>query len=193
MNVAAQELLTQLDREFLRTAGVASFSQVGIRLLNDQIGWDPNDQNPDPRLFIGRGAPGDQDAVVHASWSKSDIEAAVVDNGWLSNWLSHAWLALTAAKWEGHYRRIFADLHGVKLNDVRSDVMGDIRHLRNDVIHNSAKASKDHSARCTIITRFELDELIVLEPGDIWLLRDHLTVEIPVLNAKYSTALTPPR
>lgn len=193
MNQAAQELLTELDQEFLRTAGVASFSKVGIRLLNDQIGWISSDQNPNPRLFIGWGAPDDPDAEVHASWSKRDIEAAITDGGWLSTWLSHAWLALIAAKWEGHYRRRFAELHGVDLNDVRSEVMGDIRLLRNDVIHNNARASKDHAARCRLMTGFKLGELIVLEPRDIWLLRNHLTVEVPVVNAKYSTAPVPPR
>lgn len=193
MKELARELFAELDREFLRTAGVASFSPVGIHLLNDQIPWDPSDQNPDPRLFIGAGAPSDPDAEVHASWSKSDFEAALADDRWLATWLSHAWLALIAAKWEGHYRPSFSKLHGVDLNDVRSDVMGDIRHLRNDVIHNKANASNEHTARCRIITRFKPGDSIVLEPRDIWFLRSNLTVEIPVVNAKYSTSSVPRR
>ncbi len=94
-----QELFNELVGEFWQTAGVMTFSQVAIKAMNDQIAWTTTEKNPDPTLFIGAGDPNDPAAVADASWRKSQIEGAASADGWLQQWLTHAWLALMFARW----------------------------------------------------------------------------------------------
>lgn len=173
-----QELFNELSEEFWLTAGVMTFSQVGIKKLTDSIPWKISDENPDPKLMMGKGDPNDPTSVADASWPKSRIDDAAADDGWLREWLTHAWLAMMFARWEAHYRPAFAAASGVDEKQVRSDVIGDIRHLRNDVIHHQGIATYKNTGKCKVFTKFAEGDRIILQPEDIRMLRAALNVEI---------------
>lgn len=173
-----QELFEELAKEFWHTAGVMTFSQVAIKTMSDQIGWTVTEENPDPKLSIGAGDPNDPKAVADASWRKSQIEDAASTDGWLQEWLTHAWLALMFARWEAYYRPAFADANSVAQEQVRADVIGDIRNLRNDVIHHRGIATAKNTGKCKVLTNFSIGDMILLRPADIRLLRDAMQVQI---------------
>lgn len=172
------ELFEELGEEFWHTAGVMTFSHVAIKMMSDGIGWTVTEENPDPTVYIGAGDPNDPTTVADASWRKSQIERAAAADGWLQQWLTHAWLALMLARWEAHYRPAFAEAHGVDPKRVRSDVVGHIRNLRNDVIHHNGIATAKNTGKCKVLTKFGVGALILLRPEDVRLLRDAMQVEI---------------
>ena len=173
-----QELFEELAEEFWHTAGVMTFSQVAIKTMSDGIGWTVTEENPDPTLFIGAGDPNDPKTVADASWRKSQIEGAAATDGWLQEWLTHAWLALMFARWEAYFRPAFAHANGVDQRQVRSEVIGDIRNLRNDVIHHRGIATAKNTGKCKVLTKFSVGDMILLTPEDVRLLRDAMQVEI---------------
>lgn len=173
-----QELFDELAEEFWHTSGVMTFSRVAIKEMSDKIGWKVTKENPDPTLFIGEGDPNDPKTVADASWRKSQVEGAAAQDGWLQQWLTHAWLALMFARWEAYYRPAFAEANGVEKEQVRSDVIGDIRNLRNDVVHHRGLATKKNTGKCKILTKFNEGDTIFLTPDDIRALRDGMQVEI---------------
>lgn len=173
-----QELFDELAQEFWRTAGVMTFSQVAIKTMSDGIPWTVTDDNPDPTVFLGAGDPNDPKTVEDASWRKSQIEGAAATDGWLQEWLTHAWLALMFARWEDHYRPAFAVANGVDQKEVQSDVIGDIRNLRNDVIHHGGIATANNTGKCKVVTKFSVGDRILLRSEDVRHMRDAMRVRI---------------
>ncbi len=47
-------------------------------------------------------------------------------------------------------------------------VLGDLNHIRNDLLHNGRIASQDHTGRCEVLRWFELDDRIVLETKHVF-------------------------
>jgi len=63
--------------------------------------------------------------------------------------------------WEEKYRRSLVDRNGTSLGTAESDVMGDLRLIRNAIIHNKGVADSPIS-RCKVITHFIPGKPIVL-------------------------------
>lgn len=175
-----QNLLDEFAAEFWRSAGVLTFTGLGLRKILEGLPDDAAPENPDPRIFVGPDDPSTPGARVHASWRRSDLESAVEPAGWLREWLTHAWVALVYARWESYYRPAFAQLHRVTVDHVGSDVVGDIRHLRNDIVHHGGVATTRNTGRCRTITRFRDGDRIIFTPEDIHALHAALAVSIDV-------------
>lgn len=173
----SQELMHEFSQEFRRSAGVMTFSQVGIRQFAESLTWNINNANPDPQIILARSAPTEPGARPDAAWRKSEVDGAADPNGWFQEWIGSAWLTMIYARWEDHYRPLFARTHEVDKNLVKSQIMGDIRNLRNDVVHHNGIAGKN-TAKNIVLNRFEPGEKIVLSIEDIWLLDDNLVVYI---------------
>ncbi|WP_207006288.1 hypothetical protein [Nocardioides aromaticivorans] len=155
-----------------------TFTQVAMRAFADSLPPAASTANPDPTLFIGDADPNDPAALVDASWPMSRIRGAADMDGWLQQWLSDAWLTMLFARWEAHYRPAFAAANGVEVDRVVSDVIGDIRHLRNDVVHHGGVASARNAGKCIIMTKFSEGTRIQLQPEDVRTLRSALKVSI---------------
>lgn len=180
ISIVTQQLLDEFAAEFWRSAGVLTFTELGLRQLLERLPDGTPPENPDPRIFVGPDDPNTLGARVHASWRRSDLVSAVDIAGWLREWLTHAWVALVYARWESYYRPAFARLNGVGVDRVGSHVVGDIRHLRNDIVHHGGVATNRNTGRCRIITRFQAGDRIIFTPDDIRVLHAALEVSIDV-------------
>ncbi len=65
-------------------------------------------------------------------------------------------IVMLYALWEDHYREKIANAAGLNKNDVKIDIMGDIRILRNSIIHHGGFVITDK--KCRILAWFK--------PGD---------------------------
>jgi hypothetical protein len=64
--------------------------------------------------------------------------------------------------WEDHYRARIAEFLGMtKKDDLKIDVFGDIRYLRNSIVHHAAIALPD-VARCKVLKWFKPGDRIAL-------------------------------
>lgn len=175
----SQQLYDQLANEFWTSYGIAHFAPLGMKYIYNAIPWQPTVENPDPTLHIGQGEPEETiDKNRDAAWSMTKIKEAGEPNGWLSQWLSDAWITLIFTRWEEHYRPSFAKIFGVERAHIHSDVMGEIRHLRNDIVHHNGIATKHNAGRCRILNRFEPDTRISISSDDIKILLGKLEVQI---------------
>jgi len=164
----------ELTDEFWKTAGVITFATMGVSEVLRRTGDTRSARNPDPLINISDRPP--DGTPPQASWRWSQLEDATKADGWFQQWLTDAWLALIYSRWEDHYRPALAHIVGAEPKAVVSDVMGDIRHLRNDVTHHRGIATKANTGRCKVLTRFKAGDRIRLTPEDVLLL--HSAIEI---------------
>ncbi len=71
------------------------------------------------------------------------------------------WIAEVFGLWENRHRNELKDLLGPNAIRPEMEVFGDLRHIRNDLLHNG-KASADECGKCTILKWFTPGETIVL-------------------------------
>jgi hypothetical protein len=53
--------------------------------------------------------------------------------------------------WDAEFRRRVAACHGVPDEAVKADFFGDLRLLRNDIVHHRGRASDGGSTRCSSV------------------------------------------
>ncbi|WP_157886849.1 hypothetical protein [Hymenobacter sp. PAMC 26628] len=79
--------------------------------------------------------------------------------------------------WEDYYRGLVAIDLGIKKNELLSDIFGDIRLLRNSILHNRGIATSDLS-KCKIITWFTRGENIQIGADEFKFIMTHIGQEI---------------
>ncbi|MFZ2209219.1 MAG: hypothetical protein WAV22_11180 [Porticoccaceae bacterium] len=67
---------------------------------------------------------------------------------------AQAMIAFTYHIWEEKYRGSLTNNAGVPIHDTNSDIMGDLRLIRNSIIHNKGVADAG-VARCKVLKHFE--------------------------------------
>lgn len=77
------------------------------------------------------------------------------------------WMADICSKWEKSRTKTRDLLLGEEGIRVQVDCMGDLRHIRNDLIH-SGFATKKHSGKCTVLKWFKPGEQIVLTTDHVF-------------------------
>lgn len=68
--------------------------------------------------------------------------------------------------WEDHYRKAIADALNISKEDLKTDIIGDIRLLRNSIVHHNAIALKEIE-KCKILNLFKEHDIIKLSREDI--------------------------
>ena len=59
-------------------------------------------------------------------------------------------------------------------NDGDCDLFGDLRHLRNDIVHHDSVAASGNAGKCKILTHFQPGDQVFLEPEDFVVIMDEL-------------------
>ena len=76
-----------------------------------------------------------------------------------------AWVVEVYHLWDSHYRNLFKKVFRRVVKDAippRQDVLGDLRLIRNDLIHSGA-ATENHSGKCTLLRWFKTGELMQIQ------------------------------
>jgi hypothetical protein len=111
----------------------------------------------DPSANFETGMTGHEGQFVRlAGMNNSKAVLGMVRNGPFSQLLAHGVLDLVYALWNETFRKLVAQELGVKTQEIQWDIMGDLRIVRNMIIHNNCEV--DDSAR-------RLKLLILPEPG----------------------------
>ena len=82
------------------------------------------------------------------------------------------------SKWEREFRPLFAKLCDLPVKSVKSDLFGDLRHLRNDVVHHRAVATASNSGKCKLLGFFETGDVINLVAEHFLTIRSNVEVKI---------------
>jgi hypothetical protein len=82
--------------------------------------------------------------------------------------------------WEDKYRDEIAASKDITKDELSSDLFGDIRHLRNSIIHNNGRAISEVS-RCKILKWFKKDDEVVIDAAKMDYLIELVRNEISAL------------
>lgn len=161
-------MLRELQEALNRVTGVALFcrwaSRRGAELVRDQMLGTPT--NPDPRIFFNPVENPASPAVINpAIWRRSELLERSARGGMVDVTLGWQWVAFVYTEWEHHYRQELARAHGCKREEVLAPLLGDLWHLRHDILHARGVATRYNAGRCKVLKHwFAPGEPIHLTP-----------------------------
>jgi hypothetical protein len=121
------------------------------RLRNEIAALPRSPENPDPQFVVGSGDPNKPDFSAYVSAAYSHVLALSAPGGLGHSLLDQLWIVYVFETWEEDVRARLAAARGVSRNDVRASYFGDLRHLRNDVVHHAGIATRRNTGKCELI------------------------------------------
>lgn len=97
---------------------------------------------PDAKVFFSDVDPAKQRAT--ATLKRADLLAFSADDGHFADTLSKAMLITLYAEWDEYFRPKFANSIGVQASKVRCNLLGDLRHIRNCIVHAKSVVTTEH-------------------------------------------------
>lgn len=85
------------------------------------------------------------------------------DGGAARETLAHQWVVSLYTAWEHHFRVDLATVHACQPGDVKHPVLGDLRRLRNDVVHHRGVVSAGNAGGCEVLRWFAPGDRIRLD------------------------------
>ena len=102
----------------------------------------------------------------------------MADGGEFEQLNAKAYLVFICALWEGYTRKTIEEVLQVQRNDAKSDLLADLCHLRNLIIHRSEKAKKVYVDKATL-----LPQIWKIDPDNVVITASMLQALIEQLNA----------
>lgn len=148
-------------KDALATTG---FATAALRRLTGELESVPRTPgNLDPTVFVLEGDPNRPGARAHASWRLSEALKQLSVGGPVEVRLGQQWIVFMFSMWEQEFRPRLARAHGVPLDDIRYPLLGDLRRLRNDVVHHRGIATTQNAGGCEVLGHwFALGQPIAL-------------------------------
>jgi hypothetical protein len=162
MTVDTQESVLVEFREVLNDISATHEAALwGLNLICAQMTTNlAAAPDPEADLLFGEGPPDDPDTIARRLWKIGEIPQQLAKDGPVAQRLGQQWAVMIYAQWEHSFRPRLAAVAGIEPNDVKDDLMGDIRHLRHDILHHSGIATQKHAARCKVLRWFEAGDPI---------------------------------
>ncbi|MBK5288267.1 MAG: hypothetical protein JJE46_07355 [Acidimicrobiia bacterium] len=117
----------------------------------------PNPDNPDPTIFVGVGDPNLSTTRTYQEWKVSQLREK---GSFTKRWIGQQWIAGVFAGWEEEYRPRLARAFGCPASALRHEALGDLRLMRNDVVHHRGVASESNTGQCRLLRWFVTGEAI---------------------------------
>lgn len=131
-------------------------------LLQAKIETEATGKNWDSPVYYGDGPVTAGTNVAHTTTIAERI-ARNADGGENATFVGNMALVTIYSYWEDHFRAQIAATRGLAKDALKSDVMGDIRLLRQAIIHNRGIAT-DEFGSCKVLTWFARgDEIFINE------------------------------
>lgn len=117
-----------------------TLAKMGLEKISDHL--RPSMLGSKQRLFLGNTNPNEGKPAQAVIPFKEAVDSAA-KNGSFHDQLAKLILVNIYTEWDELYRPAIAREFNVEPKQVKSDLMGDIRIIRNCIIHNKSKISKD--------------------------------------------------
>jgi hypothetical protein len=160
-----EEVLEHLRSAINDSIAAEAFASMGLTFLPEVFRRvPPVPENPDPTIYIGVGDPNLPSSEQYAQWPLSKALQQVAPEGPVTARLGQQWIVFVYTLWEHEYRKRLAAAHGCAVRDVKYPLLGDIRLLRNDVVHHSGVATPENAGKCQVVHHW-------FRPGELMHLR----------------------
>ena len=138
-------------REFLQLQATHNISDDSPFMVKE----GPPSKTPDEEM----------ETSIHST-TLSAVKSRMDSNGFDTIRAAEAAIIFAYHVWEEKYRNNLTKKDGTSLRPVSSDIMGDLRLIRNSIIHNKG-ITKNDIVKCKIFTKFSPGERIALSSHDI--------------------------
>ena len=119
--------------------------------------------NPDDLQFIyGKGNPNSPDAIALHRCTQGKIKERNSKDGENFKFIGNMSLISIYQYWEDYYREKIAKEKKLNKNDIKSDVMGDLRLIRISIIHHKGIALEEVE-KCKILNWYKKDDKIFID------------------------------
>jgi hypothetical protein len=146
-------VLAELREFLLRSILAHNVATAGVRQIASLFAASPRTpENPDPRVHLGAsGDPNLTNVTMAGSVKMSEAMVQIAPDGPVFNLLGQQWLVFTFTAWEHEFRPRLARANGVDKEVLTYPLLGDLRHIRNDILHCQGIATAEHSGRCEVL------------------------------------------
>jgi hypothetical protein len=157
----ANAIVEEFKDAVVSSCAIHGASLAGIRKLGQDLLTRPRQsENPDPTISFANGDP-NLSSTLHAGRMRvSDFGALAAEGGLAEQRLGHQLIVFVYTIWDATYRPNLARSLSVEPNAIEAQIMGDLRLLRNDIVHNEGIADK--SAEATELRWFQRGEAILV-------------------------------
>ncbi len=123
------------------------------------------DQAP---ITYGRGEHNDPNSVRQHQTTQGEYKARNSPGGSNYRLLSHTLIVFAFQLWEHEYRPRIAKLLGIeKTKELKVPIFGDLRHLRNEILHHRGVLRERISNRLEVISGREVGQVISFSQADV--------------------------
>ena len=112
-------------------------------------------------ISYGHGGPEDPNSRLLHETTQGEYKARNAPGGSNFRLLSHNFIVFAFHLWEQEYRPRTARLLGIETNELSLPILGDIRHLRNEVLKNRGVLTESKNQRLEAISGLEVSGLEV--------------------------------
>lgn len=164
---SAQTILDELHKDLNDLMTAHGFACMGLRRLRENFASRPmHPEDPNPIIDLANVVPDNPDWpknpgwLPNAEWRLSEAVRQVQDNGPVEALLGRQWVVSVYALWEEEYRPRLAKAHGRDPAEEMYPLLGDLRRIRNDVVHHRGIATADNTGHCEVLRWFQSGEVI---------------------------------
>lgn len=163
-NNSIESILAELNGDLNDLTAAHTFATAGLVRIREFFSQMPTiPENPDPLIRIGTGDPNTPEARQYAQWRRSEAIEQTRPHGTVETRLGQQWITLLYSLWEHEYRPRIAAAHNRDPRDEKYPLIGDLRLMRNDVIHHRGVATSSNTGRCEVLQWFQPGETISLK------------------------------
>lgn len=119
-------------------------SLIGIMMYNKYVNDNMNTCTADSKISMGDGDPNDPGNIILHKTTVGSLKERTKKSGQDIKIISNLCIIAIYQYWEDQYREKIAKLKGFgNKSDLKSDLFGEIRYLRQAIIHHKGKKIKE--------------------------------------------------
>lgn len=154
------DAIDEFEKVLNSITGLFVDSQDAYALLQAKVELEAEGKDWDSPIYYGDGPLGAAHQVAHTTTIGERISRNA-DCGENATFVGNMALVMIYSYWEDHFRAHIATARGLTKDALKPDVMGDIRRLRQSIIHHRGIAT-DEIDSCKVLTWFTKGDEIFL-------------------------------
>jgi hypothetical protein len=135
-------------------------------------------------IVYGKGPPGHSGTYILHVCTQKKYKERNDKNGKNFILLANLCVMELYQYWEDHYRTIISQKIGIERSELKANIFGDIRLLRNSIVHHQSTALPEIE-KCKILSWFKTNEKIIIFPDMFEEIIYQVKIEIDSLLKKY--------
>jgi hypothetical protein len=145
--------------------GALVYGRAGLRAQREHWAKTYEEAMVKDQLVVhGVSNPGEEPDRVQV-WRLDELQHHLAPDGPVAQIMSDQWVSSVYQQWDEVLRPQAATLLGLSKKEVKIPILGDLRHLRNDVVHHRGVASTENTGRCEIVASwFAVGDRIMFGP-----------------------------